>query len=76
MIQRHKLVYLQAYDVSNLIAISDMKLEKHERKGWTLTDIRAQIAPSNENLSIIKLVFEKNCFLNPEPNISLEENSK
>jgi len=76
MIQRQRLIYVQAYDVDALIEISDKKLEKYEAKGWKLADMRAYIAPNNEDISIIKMIFAKHCFLNPEPNINLKNSEK
>lgn len=54
-----KQVHLRNESLDNLFIACDLRLEKAERKGWKLIDIRAYIHPEAEGESKIYMVFQK-----------------
>lgn len=54
-----KHVHLRDQAIDNLFIACDLRLEKAERKGWKLIDIRAYIYPESEGESKIYMVFQK-----------------
>lgn len=57
-----RLIWIEGSIYGNLFEDSDIKLEKAERKGWKLIDIRAYIVDPESGISRIYMLFERTRF--------------